>query len=418
MNRTGHLLATALTAGLLSTTLTACSGGPGGSPGQVTVLYRPGSLADSAVNGAQAAFPEAKINFVKTADVDTKLAAALRTGQDLPSIVTADPIRYAPAAAKFTDVAGSGFTPEIAATYLPWKVELGKTPSGAQLGVPIDVGPLAFYYNAEAFKAAGLPSDPEAVGKLVSTWEGYKSLAQKTAAQGKFTCDDPGELFYYETWSKGFGFYRASGDGLTPDLANPLARTAFDRAMDFQSDSLCAKVQAFSNDWNSGLNRGSIIGFLQPPWVGGAGLQTAAEDQTGQWRVATATPDGRAAADGSMLMLPKSPTDPKLATEIAIWLTNASNQATGYAKNGLFPSALGAYEAGEFTAPQPYFGNQPASSTLAAVSKEAPRIVKGPDTDSINAVFQQAIRDAATNGSSASVAYTAALDKATQQFGK
>ncbi|MFC7616170.1 extracellular solute-binding protein [Actinokineospora soli] len=277
---------------------------------------------------------------------------------------------------------------------------------------------MAYYYNAEAFTAAGLPTEPKAVGELVSTWDGYKSVAVKAKAAGKFACDDPGLLFYYETWSKGFGFYEESDKGLVPDIDNPLAKTAFDRAMDFQGGGLCANAQAYSNDWNSGLSRKSIIGFLQPPWVGGAGLQAAAKDQAGKWRVATATPDGFAAADGSMLMVPKTAADPELATKVAIWLTNANNQANGYVKNGLFPSTLDTYQAPEFTAAQPYYGGQPVASTLAAISKDAPRILKGADTDSINAIFQQAIRDAATNGQSASAAYTAAAEKANQQFGK
>ncbi|MFZ3468753.1 extracellular solute-binding protein [Streptomyces sp. 4.24] len=350
--------------------------------------------------------------------MDTKLGAALRTGRDLPSIVTADPIRYAPAADKFTDVGKTGLTPEVAAGYLPWKVDLGRTGSGAQLGVPVDVGPLAHYYNADAFEAAGLPSDPDAVGKLVSTWDGYKSLAETAKAKGKLACDDPGLLFYYETWSKGFGFYEKSGEELVPDIGNSIGKTAFDRATEFQSGGLCANVQAKSNDWNSGLNRGNIIGFLQPPWVGGAGLQAAAQNQSGKWRIAAKTPDGHAAADGSMLMVPKTSTNPELATKVAIWLTNASNQATGYVKNGLFPSALGAYASPEFTAPQAFYGNQSAASTLAEISKKAPRIAKGPDTDSINSIFQQAIRDAAGNGADAPTAYADALAKATRQFGK
>ncbi|MET9730202.1 ABC transporter substrate-binding protein [Streptomyces sp. NPDC006458] len=415
---TKQLLTSVLAASLLTTALTACSSDAGSGSDEVTILYRPGSLADSAISGAQKAFPDAKIKFIKTADVDTKLGAALRTGKNLPSIVTADPIRYAPTASKFTDVSKNGFTPEVAATYLGWKVDLGRTASGEQLGVPIDVGPLAYYYNADAFKAAGLPTDPEAVGRLVSTWSGYRALAKKVKADGKFACDDPGLLFYYETWSKGFGFYEKSGDELKPDIKNSIGKTALERAMDFQSSGLCANVTAYSNDWNSGLSREDIVGFLQPPWVGGAGLQTAAKAQSGEWRVATATPDGYAAADGSMLMVPKTSTDPALATKVAIWLTNATNQATGYTKNGLFPSSLGAYKSPDLTKPQAFYGDQPAASTLAGISEKAPRILKGVDTDAINGIFQQSIRDAATNGDSASAAYADAVEKAEQQFGQ
>ncbi len=53
--------------------------------------------------------------------------------------------------------------------YLPWKWEQATTEDGRTIGLGTDVGPMAICYRQDLFKAAGLPSDPEAVGRL---WAG------------------------------------------------------------------------------------------------------------------------------------------------------------------------------------------------------------------------------------------------------
>jgi cellobiose transport system substrate-binding protein len=422
-----RILVSVMTVGLAASALTACSGtggtaGPSGdasttTKGEITIWYRPGSLPTSSIDGVKAEFPNVTFHILETADVDTKVTAALRAGSGLPDITTGDPVTYAQVATKFVDLGQNGFTSEVAKGYVDWKVKLGQTPSGEQIGVPIDIGPEAFYYNATAFEAAGLPTDPDAVGKLVSTWDGYKKVAEAVQATGKFACDDPSYLFKYLTWSQSALFYKQSGDSLIYDPVSPVAKDAFTKAMDFETSGLCANVQPYTPDWASSVSQGLTVGFINPPWVGAGLLSTTAPDQSGEWRVATATPDGYSAEDGSQLVVPKTSANPKLATLIAIWLTNAKNMSSGFANNGLFPSTIDSYASDELTKGQEYFGGQQVGALLGSFAEKVPSLPKGPYTNSIDTVFQNEIVNAETSNVSAADAYQAALEKVQAQFG-
>ena len=421
-----RILVSVVTLGLAAAALSACSAPSGGadsgaastsSKGDITIWYRPGSLSTSAVKGVKTEFPNVKFSILATADVDTKVTAALRAGSGLPDITTGDPVVYAQVASKFVDLGKNGFTSEVAKGYVDWKVKLGQTPSGEQIGVPIDIGPEAFYYNAPAFEAAGLSSDPDAVGKLISTWDGYQKVAEAVAATGKFACDDPSYLFKYLTWSKSALFYKQSGGSLIYDPVSSVAEDAFKKSMDFERAGLCANVQPYTPDWASSVSQGLTVGFINPPWVGAGLLSTTAPGQSGQWRVATATPDGYSAEDGSQLVVPKTSANPKLATLIAIWLTNAKNSSSGFANNGLFPSTIASYSSDELTKGQDYFNGQQVGAILGSFAKKVPTLPKGPYTNGIDTVFQNEIVNAETSDVSAADAYKAALDKVQSQFG-
>ncbi len=417
-----------MTIGLAAIALTACtaSGGTsnstGGSvstktKGDITIWYRPGSIPTSSVDGVKKAFPNVTFHLLQSANVDTKVTAALRAGTGLPDITTGDPVTYAEVASKFVDLGQNGFTSTVAKGYVAWKVKLGQTPSGEQIGVPIDIGPEAFYYNTVAFKAAGLPTDPSAVGKLVSTWDGYKKVAEAVKATGKFACDDPSYLFKYLTWSHSALFYKQSGGSLIYDPVSSVAKDAFMKSMDFETSGLCANVQPYTTDWASSVSQGQTVAFINPPWVGAGLLSTTAPKQSGQWSVATATPDGYGAEDGSELVVPKTSANPKLATLIAIWLTNAANMSSGFTHNGLFPSTIASYSSAALTTGQPYFGGQKVGSLLGSFAEKVPTLPKGVNTNGIDTVYQNEIVNAETSKVSAAAAYKAALAKAEAQFG-
>lgn len=388
--------------------------------GKITLWYRPGSLPSSSIAGVKKQFPNVTFNIVSSPDVDTKVAAALRTGSGLPDVTTGDPVVYAEVANKFVDLGQNGFDSTVAANYVSWKVKLGQTASGEQIGVPIDIGPIGYYYNVNAFQAAGLPTDPAAVGALVSTWAGYKQVAQKVKATGKYACDDPSYLFKYETWSKGALFYTNSGSQLVFSSSSPVIQDSFMTAMDFMKSGLCSNVQPYSTDWSSSVSQGKTVGFINPPWVGDGAkglLETTAPAQSGQWRLASATPEGYGSEDGSELVVPKTSADPKLATQVAIWLTNPANMSSGFANDGLFPSTIPSYTSSEVTSPQAFFGGETAGVTLGSFAQKTPALLKGPDTNGADAIFMKAIVDAETSGASAQSAYQSAVSAAKTQFG-
>jgi cellobiose transport system substrate-binding protein len=408
-------IASIITLGMAAAALTACSagGGEGGDGNSLTVWYRPGSLPTASIEGLEQQFPDIQFDVVETPDLDTKLAAALRSNTDVPDITVADVLQYGSVEEKFLDVSEHGFA-DVADSYLEWKVAAGQSATGRQLGIPIDIGPYGYYYKPADFEAAGLPGDPEAVGEAIATWDGYADALAALTSTGKFGCDHASNVYYYAMYTEGTSFYEGADRTFAPE--SEANAEAFERAMDYQNDGLCTNTNWWGPEWNSAASQGELVGFLAPPWIGGA-LQAAAPDQAGLWRVASQTPGGSASENGSTLMISAATVDPDLATEVALWMTNAENQAAGFAQDGLFPSALLAYEMPAMQEPNEYYGDQVVTQVLGDIAAEAPTFNRGPNTIPATNIFRQTITDSIETGASGVEAYETALSKVKSELG-
>lgn len=401
----------ALAAGVVATalvaSLAACSGAGGSTDDTIEIWYRPGSLPTASIEGVKAEFPEAKIKLVETPDVDTKLTAALRAGKGIPDIAVALLSQYTSVYNKFVDVNEYGFE-DVADDYLDWKLQMGQDGEGRQVGVPIDIGPFGFFYRADVFEQAGLPTDPAEVGALVADWDGYREVAQTVKdATGTTVCDNANSHYLADRLAQGYYFATEDGE-FDPDTE--INHDAFISAVEFGQDDLCTNVALWTPEWSAAVAQNQLTGWVGPSYV--AGAMTAAEgDGAGQWRVST-PPGGAASQFGSFLSVFESSSDPELATQIAEWLTNPENQAAGYADNSLFPSTPASFDMPEMTQPDEFYGGQVTSEILGQVATDAPRLVIIPQSDKAAALFGDAIIEAVNAGTDAEDAYQTALEKA------
>lgn len=389
--------------------LSACSGAndaTGSATGSkdIQIWYRPGSLPTAALNGVQAAFPSVHIKLVKSPDADAKLASALRANQNIPDIAVANIFVLAPAASKFANVDDYGFK-NAAANYLSWKVQAAQDANGRQIGIPIDIGPDGFFYRADVFKSVGLPTDPAAVGKLVSTWGGYESVAKTVTGAGKgFVCDSAGSSIL-TTEMVGAGKYFYSNG--KPLIDSPLTKSSFMTALSFGQHGLCLNADPYTTDWSAGIAQNKLVGWVGPAYQIGP-MEQAGGSGDGQWRVTT-PPGGSSSRIGSNLAVFKASANPALATEIAIWLTNPTNQAKGYAQDSLFPSTPASYSLPALNQKDPYFGGQVTASVLADVAKSAPMVDAGQYSTVIETAFYTALSNAIHNKQAPDAAFAAGV---------
>jgi multiple sugar transport system substrate-binding protein len=132
----------------------------------------------------EAAHPEIKldIQMMPSADEHDKLLASLAAGAGAPDVAMIE--------INFIDkfVAKGGLVdllqePFNAGQYekemVPYKWAQATTPDGRLVAFPWDIGPATFFYRRDLFEQAGLPSDPESVAELTSTWPGFLDVAKK-----------------------------------------------------------------------------------------------------------------------------------------------------------------------------------------------------------------------------------------------
>lgn len=169
--------------------------------------------------------------------------------------------------------------------------------NGGIYGLPMDSGPMAFFYNKETFDKAGVDATQ------IKTWDDYYEAAKKIHALGDkyYITNDAGDAGFYEamTWLAGGQPFSTSDGGetvsvnLTGDEGSKKFQEFWQKMID--EDLIDTKTAGWSEDWNRGLGDGTLASLLIGSWMP-ANLVGGASAAAGKWRVTTMpTPDGQPA---------------------------------------------------------------------------------------------------------------------------
>jgi len=312
-----------------------------------------------------------KVELRKTAqlgDYRPKLVRYLATGKGAGDVVALEEgiingFKINPA--NWVDL--KQYVGDKSADYLPWKYELGKAPDGKLMGLPTDVGSLAFCYRRDLLQAAGLPADRDAVSALWPTWDKFIEVGkQYKAATGKALLDTittassavmfqvGGEIFY----DKDNQLFTSDGKTLVASQS-PAVKAAWDTAIKLADAGITAKVSTWSNEWSAGFKNGTFAGTFCPSWMTGIVQDNSGADNKGKWDVA-AVPGGSGNWGGSWLSVPSQSKYPEEAAKLAAFLTNATSQVAAFKLKGPLPTNLQALQNPDFQSyTNAYFNNAP-----------------------------------------------------------
>ncbi len=166
-------------------------------------------------------------------------------------------------------------------------------------GLPMDSGPMAWFYNKEVFDKAGV--DPT----QVTTWDEFYDAAKKIRATGSYITSDSGDAGFFNsmTWQNGAKPFNTSKDGKTVTIkltSDPKVKGFEDwwqKLID--EDLIDTKTAGWTDDWNKGLDNGSIASLLIGAWMP-YNLLSGAPNGDGKWRVTQMpTSDGKPAGSES-----------------------------------------------------------------------------------------------------------------------
>ena len=215
--------------------------------------------------------------------------------------------------------------------------------NGGVYALPMDSGPMAWFYNKEVFDKAGV--DPTEV----RTWDQFYEAAKKIRATGSYITSDSGDAGFFDsmTWLAGANPFSVSEDGSTVgvDLTGDAKVSSF---VDFwqkmiDEDLIDTKTVGWTDDWNKGLDDGSLASLLTGAWMP-YNLLSGAPNGEGKWRIAQMpTLDGsdvNSENGGSSLAIVKS--DDKARVEAAYkFMEYACHNAEGVktrVDGGAFPA--------------------------------------------------------------------------------
>ena len=175
--------------------------------------------------------------------------------------------------------------------------------------LPMDSGPMAWFYNKDVFDKAGV--DPT----QVRTWDDFYEAAKKIRAVDSYITSDSGDAGFFDsmTWLAGATPFETSKDGETVTInltgdKNVKTFTDFWQKM-IDEDLIDTKTVGWTDDWNKGLDDGSIASLLTGAWMP-YNLLSGAPNGDGKWRIAQMpTADGsetNSENGGSSLAIVKS----------------------------------------------------------------------------------------------------------------
>ncbi|MHA7188700.1 ABC transporter substrate-binding protein [Arthrobacter sp. MDT2-16] len=250
---------------------------------------------------------------------------------------------------------------------------------GSVYAVPQDSGPMAMYYRADLFEAAGI--------EVPTTWEEYAAAAEQIKAQGSYITNFPKQdvnWFAGMVWQNGGQWFANDGESWDVNLTSPESEEVATYWQDLLSKDLVSTLPSFSDEWNASFNQGQQWTWVSAVW-GATTLSDGAPDTAGKWAVAPMPQweDGGETAGnwgGSSTAVLKGSEHPAEAAKFALWL-NTDPEALALANElgGIYPAAKSATELEAFAGGVDYYGGQKIYEVFADASSNVdPNFTWGP----------------------------------------
>ncbi|WP_441246876.1 ABC transporter substrate-binding protein [Kitasatospora sp. McL0602] len=296
--------------------------------------------------------------------------------------------------------------------YLPWKWQQATTANGRTIGLGTDVGPMAVCYRQDLFQAAGLPSDPAAVGALwAGDWSKYVQAGkafQAKAPKGTFFMDSATGLFNAVVSSSTQQYY--SGGKL--DYQNsPSVKSAWGLAMEADAAGTSEGLKEFDTPWQTAFSHSTFATTICPSWQQANIEKYSGPGNAGKWNVAQAPAAGN--WGGSFLSVPASGKHRAAAEALVAWLTAPEQQAKVFQKVGNIPSNQGAYSLpGVADFKNPYIGPNAATGQIFSTAAKAIRPAEtGPHAGDLQNDFSNGILLVEQNHKSAGDAWNTTVQQ-------
>ncbi|GGD82990.1 ABC transporter substrate-binding protein [Paenibacillus nasutitermitis] len=409
----------ALTLFILVLTVCGCSAGNSSDKKiTLTLWYWNRGLDDKLIASLENQFPSIRINAQKIGgDFKSKLKTTLAAGSGGPDIVAFNDwvTEMFPNSDRFYDLYELG-AKEIEPDFLDWKWQLGVSPQGKMIALPLDTGPTALYYRADLFQKAGLPDDPQEVGKAMGTWEDYFAAGEKLqAALGKDVklTDNIGGI-YTQVNAQSDKIYFTMDETFIGEDASSSMKKAWDLAVRASKMGLLANTNGGTSEWNAAMNNGKIASFVGAVWNKEI-LMQAAPDTAGKWRVARA-PGGDGNNGGSFLSIMTTSEYPEEAFEVIKWLQNPENQVKSFIDINLFPSAVKSLDDQALLEKEEFFGGQATGEIFTESARNVKPSYFGSKYANLNGIVNRQLQSVALQGKDPKEAWEDALARVKKEL--
>ena len=383
---------TAIAAALALATTSCSSGTPtqstasGSSTEKVTLTYWGGNNIDKIAADWNKTHPNVQVKAVALtngAPATTKLLTAIKAGNGAPDVMSTEyynlPLLVSQNA--LADVSKEGAS-SLESTYSKSTWDAVTLGGHAVYGLPGDIGPMMFYYRKDVFKKLGL--------SVPTTWDEYAAAAKKihdadsSQYLGTFTGAD-GSVFAALTQQLRSSWYGTSGDAWTVNINSAANQKVAKYWGDLVQQGVIDNQPFFTPQWNSGLAKGTQVGWIAPVWGAGV-IGSSAPKTKGDWAAAPMPVwDKSKPASGNWggqaFVVPAQSKHQQQAYEFAKWVTSSADGLKSFVTNaGVYPAATN--KQGSTSTPPAFLSDQSDFYDIAQKSAdETPAVTFGPNVN-------------------------------------
>jgi lactose/L-arabinose transport system substrate-binding protein len=340
---------------------------------------------EAGMEGFHDEYPNIKVEWViySPQDVYVNLPMALTAGVGAPDICLIENSHLA----QMVELGGllditKQFQPFIGDVNQYKLLEAEK--DGRYYAVPQDSGPVAMYYRRDVFEQAGLPSDPEAVQELVSTWEKYyevaKTINEKTGfyMQSNHKANNSGRFFEMLLWQQGLGYIDQQGK-VAIDHPKAIETLEFIGNMTFEG--LFSDELEWTEGWYAELASldEPVASIIAASWMDVFMRDWITPGTSGKWGVVRmpAWEEGGARASndgGSSLAITQQSKNPEAAWAfIEYVLLRRESQINQFVASGFTPSLETAYDSEVFQQGLEFYNGQVVGALFNEIVQEIPQ---------------------------------------------
>jgi lactose/L-arabinose transport system substrate-binding protein len=383
----------------------------------------------------QAEYPDITVEFVNYSPQESwnQLSLAIQGGTGAADVVLGE----TQAVGRILDLGGLTDLTELIA---PYRDNINapmldfSTKDGKVYAATWDVGPVMLYYRRDIFEAAGLPTDPNEVNELVSTWDKFLGVCQTILDETGLPCfasnkaNNYGTVYTNMLWQQGLGFY--SDDG-TVTIDSPENVATLEKLGEFWDAGVVSEDLEWTDGWYAALNAPpddpnvkAVATIPIAAWMGGFLKNWAAADRSGDWGVvetpAFAEGQPRSANQGgSTFVIPEQSQNKEAAWAFIEYIIGREESQIEIFKYGdIFPALETTYSDPVFSETDPYFADQPVRELYVKSALAMPKAnIYGPYASTMSAAVATAVQKFAIGEMSAADALKEAADSVRLETG-
>lgn len=270
-----------------------------------------------------------------------------------------------------TNIGGCKPVQDVMSKYPDWvqqQVSFGE--KNTVYGVPMDIGPMGFYYRKDLFEKAGI--------KVPKTWDEFYAAAKKIKSKGGVITDFPPDQpawFTSLAWQNGAKWFTVDGDTWKVSIDDQATKQVADYWQRMIDQKLVDTVPGLNDPQYNAIASGKEWGVIGAAWTTKL-ISDNAPKLAGKWAVApmpqwTAGENASGNWGGSTAVVFNNTKHPYEAAEFAAWaFSNLDALKLNNKYGGQFPASTeGQQQLPALTQGLDYYGGQKVWELFAKSSE-------------------------------------------------